>query len=64
MIIGISETALFRSGDRCSERREKHHIVWVLLEDILETFLNGVRHYDGKCNITAPIEASSVGKGY
>ena len=64
MVISISETALFRSGNRCPERREKHHIVWVLMEYILETSLNGVGHFDGKCDITAPIAGSSVGKGY
>jgi hypothetical protein len=44
MIVRIPQTTLFRSCNWCAQRRQKHHILWILLDDVLEAFVQEACH--------------------
>ena len=46
MVVGIAESAFLRAGDGCAQSGEDDYVVGVLLEDVLETFLDE-RHFQG-----------------
>ena len=45
MIVCIPQSTLLRSRYRRSKCGEEHHIIGVLLEDVLDTFLYETRHF-------------------
>lgn len=59
VVICITQTALLGSCYRSSEGREEDDIMWVLLENVLETFLH--ESHDGKMTCNEPLEMAIVG---
>jgi hypothetical protein len=55
MIICVSETALLCSCNGCSKSGKEDHILGVLLEDVLEAFLDETRHCE-TCNKDAALK--------
>lgn len=55
MVIGISQTAFLCSCNGCAKRREEDYIVGVLLENVLDAFLDEAGHCEGGRNAVTPI---------
>ena len=45
--VGIAKAAFIRSGYRCTEGGQEDHVIWVFVEDVLESFLK-LCHYGGR----------------
>jgi hypothetical protein len=59
MLVRISESTFFCSRDWCAECREEDYIVWILLEDVLEAFLDESHSRVGGC--AATLKTTKVG---
>lgn len=59
VVIRIAQTSLFGSCYRSPEGREEDDIMWILLENVLETLLH--ESHDGKMTCNEPLKMAIVG---